>query len=49
MVSLIIKIHGYVSQCHLLFIVLTVPKQITHKDIYLKILSLIEYLTVYQT
>jgi len=31
MLSLTIKIHGYVSQYHLLFIVLTVPKQITHK------------------
>lgn len=30
-VSLTIKIHGYVSQYHLLFIGLTVPKQITHK------------------
>lgn len=29
--SLTIKIHGYVSQHHLLFIGLTVPKQITHK------------------
>lgn len=31
MVSLTIKIHGCVSQYHLLFIGLTVPKQITHK------------------